>query len=436
MRPKRGKVVWALGTLYSFWIREWDHPQFNFVQDAFDLYLSKGLTRAPKIEKTRTAGAVHRSRYEHRLTVVEQAAYMSFADAVRVLGPDVDVKTVKKLVRLRRLTTRRFGSGPAHTAIFLREAEVEELARRWRNSITQEAAALLLGVPDEAVLEMVSVWLLQAERGPSIEGSPEWAFSKEAVSTCLIKILAHAQVVQAPASATDVTRVEPGASSETAEGTARATESIKAANAIEMVTARPRLLKPSSAGQCGESYLVPIVEAAQELVVVGLTLVRLLSLIAEGNLRAYAPCVAGAEELPDTNVEALYLSRQDIAAYRSKSVLNGAWIGTEEVATRIGTPRYEVARWVRRGLLPALPAPSAVRHEYRFDPHDVDRFCQKYVLAVEAAQMLGIKPVKLCAWVRQKYLFPVSGPGIDRGILYLFRREDIEALAALHCQVA
>lgn len=98
-----------------------------------------------------------------------------------------------------------------------------------------------------------------------------------------------------------------------------------------------------------------------------------------------------------------------------------------ELASRAGV-HYELIRvLVVDGFIPSLPR-SFSRASYLLSIPDADAFLTDYCFAGPLARQAGVGATSFADKLRASGLSPVSGPGIDKGIAYLFKRTDIERL--------
>nr|WP_294863781.1 TniQ family protein [uncultured Pseudogulbenkiania sp.] len=83
---------------------------------------------------------------------------------------------------------------------------------------------------------------------------------------------------------------------------------------------------------------------------------------------------------------------------------------------------YHVAR---SGL---LPHEIYMTRQLHFTIEDVHEFHHQYVFAREIAQQLGCNATNLADKIISAGIKPIHGPGVDDGLVYLFRRSDVATL--------
>lgn len=98
------------------------------------------------------------------------------------------------------------------------------------------------------------------------------------------------------------------------------------------------------------------------------------------------------------------------------------------VATRLGIYSDAIYRLMRTGLL--VPDVRSSLKSARFSQDVIDSFSARYVFVKEVASRLGVNHTNLADRLRSLGIEPVSGPGIDSGLIYLFRRSDLDGIDA------
>jgi hypothetical protein len=188
--------------------------------------------------------------------------------------------------------------------------------------------------------------------------------------------------------------------------------------------------------------LLSLHQATKMLAVIGLSTVDALTLLFEGELHAVvtsptkgqastprantrALTAAEAQWPPNLGLDNLYFLESRVLSYLRRITARRDWIGYLEVAAHMNVVKKHrvVIEWARRGLLPAVRSRYG---EYLFAPEDAARFVAAHMVVGEASAYLGVGINTIQAWVRVARLAPVSGPGVDEGLVFLFRREDIE----------
>ena len=87
-------------------------------------------------------------------------------------------------------------------------------------------------------------------------------------------------------------------------------------------------------------------------------------------------------------------------------------------------------KWARNGRLRPVSGPGIDGgHRYLFRREDVDRLRpENRLTAPELAQAIGLSRAQLFQWIQQGKVTPVSGPGIDGMAHYLFLRFQVDEI--------
>jgi hypothetical protein len=135
------------GTLYYSWLmRLWKYPDFEFIQTAFNDYL------VAHIPSFRIAFS---QRIEDYPELWERLGYLDLAHAANFLG----ISPARLLGSIQKLHFTPYRA-PDNTVWFSRQ-ELAELKRQWKNHVTPPEAARLLGVNVEVIRALVVESLLR-----------------------------------------------------------------------------------------------------------------------------------------------------------------------------------------------------------------------------------------------------------------------------------
>jgi len=173
-------------------------------------------------------------------------------------------------------------------------------------------------------------------------------------------------------------------------------------------------LKAASSPLTGET--VTLKTAAQAVSTYRQDAAFVLGRVLAGAVRAWWPTktLAGlrldkddlSRLVEELRAERPYLTRQQLAA---------------QLEVKIGT----VDLWTNTGLLTPVDHNGAGTV---FDRGAAAQFRCDYVFSDEAAALLGVGKLTVQKWARAGRLDPVSGPGVDAGLRYVFRRGEVEWL--------
>jgi len=355
-----------LGALYSQWLEDrWQHPAFQFVQEAFERYLADRYTGS-------LLSIVKSDRYRSNPTMTEKFTYASVAEAAKLLRTTkAMVRRLAQMGRLKLHWSKEYG--PFDQPVFVRRAEVLELRKRWDEAISLQEAAEWIGVSDSIVLDMTRIGLLDAERGPDVDGSAHWMFGKGSIGACLESVAKHVlSVAKLPLEVADLAAV------------------------------------------------------ARMLACVGLNAAGVIERVADGKLRCYYP------KPYSTALSHLLFAKADVQECAAEIKAENGWISREQVAERMGVKHTVVTKWVDAGLLAPVAACLVGRQVHagaqRFSREVVEQFVAEHVFSDEAAGILGVGRLTVQKWARNGRLKPVAGLEVCGSHRYLFRREDVERL--------
>jgi predicted site-specific integrase-resolvase len=339
----------------------WRAPEFQFVQTAFDDYLIANFPLTPSV--------LHSRRYQETPGLAARFPFMPVAEAARSLQTTPAI--VERLVRREMLTAYQPDKGkrrsPKKTSRaslkLVGRAGVLELQARWETAVPLADAAAVLGLSKSVVLDLVEIGVLAAVRGPAVDETNSWQLAQESIT-----------------------------------------------GLVEQIEARARHYYDR------DSTPVNLTYAAQVLSPYGYNVAGVIQLMLEDKIRCYWGWGHG-RKLAD-----LRLMVPDLTAVLEDLKTRRPFVTRRHIAEQMGVKTYIVGRWVKHGL---------IQQEYRrgvgwyFSREVAERFIREHLFSDEAAEMLQIAPLVVQKWVRNGRLHPVSGPGIDGGHRYLFRREEI-----------
>lgn len=96
-----------------------------------------------------------------------------------------------------------------------------------------------------------------------------------------------------------------------------------------------------------------------------------------------------------------------------------------EIATKLGLYADAVYRLMRLGFIPFRKERRAVAPQRVVDLADFGLFSDTYVVVTQIATAIGANPTNLTDRLMDAGLAPVSGPKVDGGLIYMFKREDL-----------
>jgi hypothetical protein len=159
------------------------------------------------------------------------------------------------------------------------------------------------------------------------------------------------------------------------------------------------------------------------------TWVRLRS----GHHRASLSSVASAikagrksSEQADAEAEAASLGLASIISSNSPQNSQGFTLATAAVELRTNTESIRAA--IRVGLLTARKGSRESAVQWVIDPSSLDVFHRNFIFASALAANYGAARTTLSSRLRSAGLDAISGPGIDGGVTYVFRRAELAEL--------
>lgn len=99
-----------------------------------------------------------------------------------------------------------------------------------------------------------------------------------------------------------------------------------------------------------------------------------------------------------------------------------------DAAAHLGTNTESVRSVMRSGLLLATQGDENSGVRWNIDARALDTFHERYVFASAIATQLGASRTTLSSRLRSAGFAPISGPGIDGGATFLFRRGDLDGV--------
>lgn len=172
------------GDIYSYWMRTcWKHPDFRFVQDAFDEYV---------FEKCRSSQWVLQShRYRTHPRFAKDFNLLGITEAAKLL--DASPQTIKVLLQTGQLSPYQEQSSHQYKKeTFFNRSEVLALHEKRKDRVSLAEAAKFLGVSQQRVHDLISVGLLRSEQGVALKAGG--FLTKSALLACLEQIARGVQI--------------------------------------------------------------------------------------------------------------------------------------------------------------------------------------------------------------------------------------------------
>ena len=387
---RKGRIQDDFGSMYSHWFqREWQHAAFDFVQDAFNLYIAERYGVSLSI--------LHSSRFSRTPGLLSKFADVSINYAAELAG--VTPATIQRLISAGQLKTTAKGSS------FVKLADVLKLRDTWNSFVGLEETTQTLGVSEEVVLNMVDIGLLSPEQSPST-GFLSWKFNEKGLCHLLATIKKHTVIYEELDGVSSPSLSLAGASRILAQ------VGLNAAKIIALIAdSKLRAYRqPSSPFSCKDLLFsrrdiqdhVETMLAERGLISRKAVTKRLK--IKDGTL---AKWVKGDLLQPAVvYIKAQYFDLNVV----EKFVIDH--ITSEEAAKLLNIGVLTVQKWARQGRLQAVSGPGIDDcHDYLFKKEDLLLWRSGRLTFGEAVDMFGISAATLHRWVLEGKITPLDDMG-------------------------
>lgn len=387
---RRGRIQKDFGTMYSHWFqKQWQHIAFDFVQDAFNLYIAERYGISLSILQS--------DRFRRTPELLSKFADVSINYAAELAG--VTPATIHRLIQSGQLKTTGKDSS------FVRQRDVLRLRNTWDSFVGLEEATQALGVSEEVVLGMVDIGLLPPEQSPST-GFLSWKFNEKGLCQLLDNIKKHAIInsefedVSNPSlNLVDASRVLTNIG-------------LNAASIITLVAdGKLRVYRrPNLPFSCRDllfdrrdihAYVKTLLTERGWLSRKDVT--RRLN-IKDGTLAKWVR--AGLLIPAAIIVNAQYFDENTIEKFIAEHITS------EEAARLLGIGVLAVQKWVRQGRLQAISGPGIDEcHDYRFNRENLLQWRSGRLTFGEAVDILGVSATTLHRWAKEGKVMPLNDMG-------------------------
>jgi predicted site-specific integrase-resolvase len=378
------------GTMYSHWFqRQWQHAAFDFVQDAFNLYIAERYGISPSI--------LHSDRFRRTPELLRKFTDVSINYAAELAG--VTPATIHRLINSGQLKTTAADSS------FVRQADILRLRDTWNSFVGLEETTQALGLSEEVVLNMVDIGLLSSEQSPD-KGFLSWKFNEKALCQFLDNIKKHAPIykesedVSAPSlNLVDASRLLTHIG-------------LNAASLIGLV-ADGKLCayrRPSLPFSCEDllfyrkdihAYIKTVLTERGWLSRKDVT--RCLK-IKDGTLARWVR--TGLLTPAAIYVNAQYFDKNAIEKFVTDHITS------EEAAKLLGIGVLAVQKWVRQERLQAVSGPGIdEHHNYLFNKEYLLQWRDGRLSFGEAIDLLGVSAATLHRWAHEGKIRPLDDMG-------------------------
>ena len=132
----------------------------------------------------------------------------------------------------------------------------------------------------------------------------------------------------------------------------------------------------------------------------------------------------------ENGLKGIYFLRNDVERYvNSGKLINNDLFDLKEAAQFIGTYRDAMHRIISTGLIPVSSQSAHVFNSKKLvKKTDLESFSKIYMLPKQIAEYYDCNVTNVSDKLKSMGVCPVSGPFIDNGLIYIFRRSDIESI--------
>lgn len=257
--------------------------------------------------------------------------------------------------------------------ILIETESVKELKDQFERGylMTFRQVKNILGVGKKVVVGLILNGCLSSFRGPLIDGYPQWIFKKEAVDDLLKRI-------------------------------------------DESTRKLPVL--------CG-GEIISFYRAIKKLSLLSIETDSFVKLILDGKIVPYGgEAQKGLSGLMFDNVDIMEYLRAQLKSRRKGSLT------LEEAAKVIGAKYETLQLLIKKELITSEKISNGNYYYSVISQNEIKRFQSAYAMTGDIARRLGTSPRFLVEQLMTKGIAPVSGPKIDSGRQYFFKRSDIEEL--------
>lgn len=297
-----------------------------------------------------------------------RSRYVSRKDAKKFLR--IKVEGVDRLIAKGKLKAIvRDNRSPR--AILIERASLDFVKHELEHSLYLKQVAGMLGVSSQRVHEMIECNLLRPLKDEGIDGRSGWTFNSEEIK-CLLAAI------------------------------------------------KGKLIKGSRIAT-GEH--ISFSKALRILDRVNIGIGQFIPIILSGTIR-----VVGLS--PKPGLTSLIFSKSDIKGYITEleRIRLGETFNVPEAAKRLGIGLPGTYFLIKKGIIQICRQAVKGHHDLRISKSTIDLFNSSHVLAAKLTQQFNTTSSRLTNLLITCGINPISGPKVDGGKQYVFRRTDIEQI--------
>ena len=393
----------SFGNLYVRWLsKHWQHPSFEFIQEAFNRYLVDNHISFPTTKRL--------IRYKDTPQLTEDLHYMSSSEAAQTL--ETSRERLRALIGSGQLISYK-PQDKSWIALVRRE-DVLKLRDEWTQVVEFKEVAEWLGLNKEVVLKLVQMGLLNARR--TSRGSRR-VFHRSDVIECLdrlfkgVKQLAYDNEVKE-----NFLSLQSASRQLTKVGLDMASILQQVATgrlcAYLPENQKPQLRNLVFSRSDITKYLEPVnmekgwIERKEVIRILGIKRDTLMKRIKAGLIAPVA--IYG---------KTYYFDRQEVEKYQS------VYVRLAEAVKILGVNKQTVPNLVQQGRLKAIRGPYVDGFQYYiFNREDLLQWRKERLTMKEVQLQLKVNRSAIVNWVRQGKLVPLEERTLKP---WYFSRQDV-----------
>ena len=334
--------------------------QYNFMRDAFEQFLVSGWTGGYVTKKCR------------RLTNIGylKTMHVSRGEAARMLK--ISHPWVSRLIEMGKLSGVVGKMGSRKFCVVDR-CSLNDLKASYRGLLTSDQAAKVAGIYANSFVELAREGILEALRGPSIDGYSSWMFKRSAIRNFLNRI-----------------RSKCGKRAGTKQGE------------------------------------ISFVKAVQKLTRLNVSTIALIKGILSDEIKP-------SRMVYESGVRGLKFSSDKLADYMKAKLASQrkGSLSVTEAAYILGIKEMVAYFFVIKGYLLAEKMTVKKRSFWCISFESIDIFKSTYVTLSQLVKSVGVCSKQLKEKLKTLNVLPVSGPNVDGGRQYLYKKEDLNRVNIL-----
>lgn len=169
----------------------------------------------------------------------------------------------------------------------------------------------------------------------------------------------------------------------------------------------------------GSETLIAPFNAHSVATKISLEIVDLVEHIFDGTLPIY-----NYDE--DIGLNSILVNRSDLLAINQIDKLDEHLISIQDAAAQLGIYTDAIYRTIKTGMLNVTKLTINKAVQSYIDQRALSIFKAEYIYINEIAKQFGVSPTNLAYKIIDAGITPVSGPGIDNNLLYIFKRAEID----------